>query len=106
VRQLEDALDVLLFDRSARHARLTQAGEELLREADRLLGEMDAIANRVKRIATGWEPQFTLAFDSALSRTTVMELCEAFFCVETTYPPENPRGSAGRHIRGIGQRPS
>lgn len=82
VRQLEDALDVLLFDRSARQARLTQAGEELLREADRLLSEMDAIANRVKRIATGWEPQFTLAFDSALSRTTVMELCEAFFALK------------------------
>ncbi len=32
VRQIEDALDVLLFDRSARQARLTEAGAELLRE--------------------------------------------------------------------------
>ena len=32
VRQIEDALDVLLFDRSARHARPTDAGMELLRE--------------------------------------------------------------------------
>ena len=30
VRQLEDALDVLLFDRRSRQARLTAAGEELL----------------------------------------------------------------------------
>jgi molybdenum-dependent DNA-binding transcriptional regulator ModE len=30
VRQLEDALDVLLFDRSSRQAKLTAAGEELL----------------------------------------------------------------------------
>jgi DNA-binding transcriptional LysR family regulator len=37
VRQLEDALDVLLFDRSSRQAQLTAAGEELLREGRRLL---------------------------------------------------------------------
>lgn len=79
IRQVEDALDVLLFDRSSRQARLTVAGKELLREGNRLLVELDAIANRVKRVATGWEPELTLAIDSVISRTTVMELCEAFF---------------------------
>ena len=79
VRQLEDALDVLLFDRSSRRATLTPAGHELLREGERLLVELDAIANRVKRVATGWEPQLTLAVDSIISRATVMELCSAFF---------------------------
>eukprot|EP01041_Mallomonas_annulata_P023647 gene23647-44210_t len=34
VRQVEDALDVLLFDRSSRQAQLTQAGKELLREGN------------------------------------------------------------------------
>ena len=67
VRQIEDALDVLLFDRSSRQARLTEAGAELLREGDRLLAEIDAIANRVRRVATGWEPQFTVAADSVMS---------------------------------------
>jgi DNA-binding transcriptional LysR family regulator len=79
IRLVEDALDVLLFDRSSRQARLTEAGRELLREGNRLLTELDAIANRVKRVATGWEPQLTLAIDSVISRATVMELCEAFF---------------------------
>ena len=37
VRQLEDALDVLLFDRSSRQAQLTAAGSELLHEGRRLL---------------------------------------------------------------------
>ena len=81
IRQIEDALDVLLFDRSSRRARLTEAGQELLREGNRLLLELDAVANRVKRVATGWEPRFTLAVDSVISRTTVMELCEAFFAL-------------------------
>ncbi len=82
VRLVEDALDVLLFDRSSRQAKLTEAGKELLREGNRLLGELDAIANRVKRVATGWEPQLTLSVDSIISRGTVMELCEAFFALE------------------------
>ena len=81
VRQVEDALDVLLFDRSSRQAKLTAAGHELLREGNRLLLEFDAIANRVKRVATGWEPQLTLAVDTVISRTTVLELCEAFFAL-------------------------
>lgn len=78
VRQMEDALDVLLFDRSSRQARLTEAGAELLREGTRLLADIDAVANRVKRVATGWESQLTIAVDSIISRPTVMELCEAF----------------------------
>ena len=81
VRQIEDALDVLLFDRSSRNARLTPAGSELLREGARLLQDIDAIAHRVKRVATGWEPQLTIAVDSIISHATVMELCEAFFAL-------------------------
>ena len=84
VRQIEDALDVLLYDRSSRQARPTEAGAELLREGARLLEEIDAVANRVKRVATGWEPQLTLAVDSIISKATVMELCESFF---TQNPP-------------------
>ena len=79
IRQLEDALDVLLFDRSSRQAKPTEAGKELLREGNRVLSELDAIANRVKRVATGWEPQLTLSVDSIISRSTIMELCAAFF---------------------------
>ena len=81
IRRIEDALDVLLFDRSSRQAKLTEAGKELLREGNRVLNELDAIANRVKRVATGWEPQLTLAVDSIVSRSTIMELCEAFFAL-------------------------
>ena len=81
VRQIEDALDVLLFDRSSRQARLTEAGRELLREGARLLEEIDAVANRVKRVATGWEAQLTVAVDSAISFCAVMELASDFFAL-------------------------
>lgn len=81
VRQIEDALDVLLFDRSSRQARLTPSGTELLREGGRILEEIDAVANRVKRVATGWEPQLTIAVDGIISRATVMELCDSFLAL-------------------------
>lgn len=83
VRQIEDALDVLLYDRSSRQARLTAAGAELLREGQRLLSEIDAVANRVKRVATGWESQLTVALDGIINRTVAMELCESFFSLQS-----------------------
>ena len=79
IRQVEDALDVLLFDRSARRAVLTPAGAELLRSGQYLLNELDAVAQRVKRVATGWEPQLTIAADAIIARATLFELCEAFY---------------------------
>jgi molybdate transport repressor ModE-like protein len=79
IRQIEDALDVLLFDRSARRAVLTPAGAELLRSGQYLLSELDAVAQRVKRVATGWEPQLTIAADAIVARATLFELCEAFY---------------------------
>jgi len=84
VRQLEDALDVLLFDRRSRQATLTAAGQELLEEGRRLLGEIDAVANRVKRVATGWEAQLSIAVDDVVSRSTLLELCESFYACSAT----------------------
>jgi DNA-binding transcriptional LysR family regulator len=93
VRQLEDALDVLLFDRRSRHARLTAAGEELLNEGRRLLEQMDAVANRVRRVATGWETQLSIAVDGVISRLTMFELCESFYAL-------TPQPTASRSGKG------
>lgn len=79
VRQLEDALDVLLFDRRSRQATLTAAGRELLDEGRHLLEQLDAVASRVKRIATGWETQLGIAVDDVISRSTMLDLCSAFY---------------------------
>ena len=95
VRQLEDALDVLLFDRRSRQAKFTAAGEELLNEGRRLLAESAAVANRVKRVASGWETQLSVAVDDAISRITLFELCEAFYALD-------PQGKAGAGALGNG----
>jgi len=82
VRQLEEALDVLLFDRRSRQARLTAAGEELLHEGRYLLQQMDAVANRVRRVAAGWEPQLTIAIDNAIAPRAVFDLIEPFYALQ------------------------
>lgn len=84
IRQIEDALDVLLFDRSSRQARLTAAGNELLCAGEQLLRDVDTIANRVKRVATGWEAELTVAVDGVLSNSTIMELAAAFYALAPT----------------------
>jgi DNA-binding transcriptional LysR family regulator len=96
VRQLEDALDVLLFDRKSGQAVLTAAGEELLREGRRLLAEMDAVANRVRRVSCGWETQLTVAADGVISRLTLFELCEGFFALR---PNEGSDEGPGTRLR-------
>ncbi|MES2099338.1 MAG: LysR substrate-binding domain-containing protein [Pseudomonadota bacterium] len=94
VRQLEDALDVLLFDRRSRQAQLTAAGTELLNEGRRLLDQMDAVTNRVKRVATGWETQLSIAVDGVISRLTMFELCESFYALCASSQVATPRPGA------------
>ncbi len=92
VRQLEEALDVLLFDRSSRQAQFTPAGSELLHEGRRLLEAMAAVTQRVKRVASGWETQLTISLDDALSLPTLFDLASAFSGVCS----ERPDGGAPR----------
>ena len=102
VRQLEEALDVLLFDRRSRQATLTAAGQELLDEGRHLLEQIDAVANRVKRVATGWETQLVVAIDDVISRATILELCESFYAA--VVPATRP--ARGRQVPDAGAAPS
>ena len=96
VRQLEEALDALLFDRSSRQAQLTPAGSELLHEGRRLLQEMDAVANRVRRVASGWETQLSISVEDLVSAPTVFELVEAFCQVRDSPDGRDGDGPATR----------
>lgn len=79
IRQIEESLDVLLFDRSSRQAVATPAGLELLAEGQRILNDIEAVAQRVKRVATGWESQLTIALDDAFNPQPLLELCQRFY---------------------------
>jgi DNA-binding transcriptional LysR family regulator len=96
VRQLEEALDVLLFDRSSRQAQLTAAGSELLHEGRRLLHEMDSVANRVRRVASGWESQVSISVEDILSIPTLFELVQSFYEACTGQPGRDRAGAMTR----------
>lgn len=73
LRQLEESLDLLIYDRSGHRAKLTPAGKVLLDEGRRLLEESESLRKRVKAIASGWEPELRIVLDalvpfSALSK--------------------------------------
>lgn len=102
VRQLEEALDVLLFDRSSRQAQLTAAGAELLTEGRRLLQEVGAVANRVRRVACGWETQLSISVDEVVSVTTVLEIAADFYALraqDTAEDDDDPSAGSGSTTR-------
>jgi DNA-binding transcriptional LysR family regulator len=84
VRRLEDELDVLLFDRRGYRARLTPAGEELLREGRHLLTAAEDLVRRVRRVAKGWETELRIALDSIIPFERLLPLIAQFSAAAPT----------------------
>jgi DNA-binding transcriptional LysR family regulator len=101
VRHLEEALNVTLFDRKSRQAQLTPAGDELLHEARRLLQDMDAVINRVCRVASGWEAHLSIVCDEIVSPHFVMELIEAFDALSGDKPHPSSANTQLRLTHGV-----
>lgn len=64
VQQVEEGLDVLLFDRRGHRAKLTEAGRELLNEGRHLLRAAADLECRVRQVARGWEAELRIAVDT------------------------------------------
>jgi len=79
VRKLEDELDVLLFDRRGQRAQLTAAGRELVEEGRQLLRSADDLARRVRRVASGWEPELRIAVDGLVDFERLRPVIDDFY---------------------------
>lgn len=66
VRKLEEGLGVALFDRSGHRARLTAAGDLLLKQGRELLQQAEALEARVRRTEQGWEARLVIAVDQII----------------------------------------
>jgi DNA-binding transcriptional LysR family regulator len=64
IRDLEEELGVLLFDRTHRQVRLTVAGQVFLEDAYQLLAQVDRARGRAKRASKGELGQLTIGYTS------------------------------------------
>ena len=78
VQKLEQDLGVELFDRRGHRAVLTAAGRELLNEGRHLLRAAGELEDRVKRVATGWEAEFRIAYDDIIPVRSILDLAAEF----------------------------
>lgn len=81
VSKLEQDLGVQLFDRIGPRAHLTEAGVALLEEGRHLLRAARELEMRVRRVASGWEAELTVAIDSLFQPALLAEEVRAFSAV-------------------------
>jgi DNA-binding transcriptional LysR family regulator len=83
VGNLEDALGVLLFDRTNRRPTLTASGRALLVEARDVAGRVDHLMGRARSMVEGIEPQVSLVVDTLFP---LERLVSALRELEERYP--------------------
>ncbi len=81
VQHIEAELDVLLFDRSGHRARFTPAGKLLLEEGRALVQAAQALEDRTRQVAGGWEPRFSLALEGVLPVSALLPVLDAFYAL-------------------------
>ena len=79
VKQLEQDLDVLLFDRRGHRAKLTPAGHELLNEGRQLLRAAADLECRIQQVAKGWETELRIAVDTVIGPEKLFPLVKDFY---------------------------
>lgn len=89
IQQLEEDLGAQLFDRSRRTVKLTPAGSALVREARRVLNQLDATVEAVRRAEGGETGHLRVGFVAAVLYTntedTVRNLEESIGGIELTW---------------------
>jgi DNA-binding transcriptional LysR family regulator len=82
VQKLESDLGIALFERQGKKSALTAAGRSLLGDGRRLLEAAEAMENRAKRIATGWEAELRIALDTLLPMSALTPVVKQFDQIE------------------------
>lgn len=78
IKQLEDELGVVLFKRTNRGVRITEAGELLLEEARRIFVQVEQTMRAVRRVGHGEVGRLTLGFVPSASNETLPPILRAF----------------------------
>ncbi len=78
VAKLQRQLGVEAFRIEGRRARLTAAGESLLKDARRLVADAAELEGRARFLAEGWEPEVRLVVDAAFPTACLVDALRAF----------------------------
>ncbi|MEC5159297.1 DNA-binding transcriptional LysR family regulator [Janthinobacterium sp. CG_23.3] len=81
VAKLEGDLGVQVFERNGPRVLLTRAGQELLKEGRYLLKAAHDLEQRVRRVASGWETELGIGYDSMFSALAFESDARAFYAV-------------------------
>jgi len=73
VRNLEESLDLSLFEKSGRRSVLTEAGHRVLEQARSVLGEARSLDRLADEIGGEWEPTVRVVADAALPITKIVK---------------------------------
>lgn len=79
VKQVEEELGVILFERHHRSVSLTPAGEYFVKHSRSLLTNMEEMRSDTKRIANGWQPTLSIAFDNIVRADKISTLIADFY---------------------------
>ena len=99
VQKLEEDLGVGLFDRSGHRAKLTPAGQLLVARGRELLDAAGQLAGDVRAVASGWEPQLTIALDLVYPEELLIPLVARFY--EAHRAPADEEAATGGAITAI-----
>ena len=81
IRNLENTLAVVLFERLHRQVRLTEAGVFFVEQARTLLKQMDHVRLQTQRVANGWAQSVSIALDTVVREQRVNTLVRDFYQV-------------------------
>jgi DNA-binding transcriptional LysR family regulator len=104
MRNLEEELNLSLFDRSSYRALLTPQGELLCQKAREILQQVEHFRLRAKYLAAGYEPSIALAIEAGFPLPQILDLLRHS---EQTYPEtrfdlqiENIGGALDKVLQG------
>lgn len=81
VAKLEEDLGIRVFERAGPRIELTPAGRALLQDGRELLLAAQHLEHKVRRVARGWEAEFSIALDVLFSPALLIEEIREFYTV-------------------------
>lgn len=79
VKQIEDDLGVILFERHHRSVSLTPAGAHFVSHSRTILSQLSAIKMDTQKVANGWRPSISIAIDNMVRADKISVLIADFY---------------------------